>query len=124
MVGGATQGIGMALMEEVVMQDGRMMNPNFTDYILPTFRDVPPIETIILENDDPGGPFGARGIGEPPLIAAVPAVLNAIGNAIGELPDKTPCTPQRVWALLNPEKSDGPNEARMIHLPAHALLAR
>ena len=124
MIGGATQGIGMALMEEVVMQDGRMMNPNFTDYILPTFRDVPQIETIILENDDPGGPFGARGIGEPPLIAAVPAVLNAIGNAIGTMPDKTPCTPQRVWELLNQGESSALVTARAAHAPAHALLDR
>ena len=124
MVGGATQGIGMALMEEVVMQDGRMMNPNFTDYILPTFRDVPQIETIILENDDPGGPFGARGIGEPPLIAAVPAVLNAIGNAIGTMPDKTPCTPQRVWELLNPQADAALHEAQFNHAPAHARMAR
>lgn len=101
MVGGATQGIGMALMEEVVMKDGKMMNPNFTDYILPTFRDVPEIETVILEHDDPGGPFGARGVGEPPLIAAAPAVLGAIGDAIGVMPDKLPCTPQRVWEMVN-----------------------
>ncbi|MHC4093666.1 MAG: molybdopterin cofactor-binding domain-containing protein, partial [Planctomycetota bacterium] len=73
--GGVAQGIGMALMEEVVTRDGRILNPNFTDYILPTIHDVPPVECIILENDDPGGPFGARGIGEPPLIGAVPAVL-------------------------------------------------
>ncbi|MFQ5411665.1 MAG: hypothetical protein ACE5EC_05185, partial [Phycisphaerae bacterium] len=80
-------------------------NPNFTDYILPTFRDVPEIETVILENDDPGGPFGARGIGEPPLIAATPAVLNAIGDAIGVMPERTPCTPQRVWEMLNPDQA-------------------
>jgi CO/xanthine dehydrogenase Mo-binding subunit len=59
--GGVTQGIGMALMEEVVMKDGRIMNPGFTDYILPTIRDVPEIECIVMENPDPGGPFGARG---------------------------------------------------------------
>ncbi|MFQ5412778.1 MAG: hypothetical protein ACE5EC_10800, partial [Phycisphaerae bacterium] len=80
-------------------------NPNFTDYILPTFRDVPEIETVILENDDPGGPFGARGVGEPPLIAATPAVLNAIGDAIGVMPGRTPCTPQRVWEIMNPDQA-------------------
>ena len=124
MIGGATQGIGMALMEEVVMQDGRMMNPNFTDYILPTFRDVPEIETIILENDDPGGPFGARGVGEPPLIAATPAVLNAIGHAVGSMPHTTPCTPQRIWELLNPHEAGIPYDARLARAPLHARLTK
>ncbi len=124
MIGGATQGIGMALMEEVVMDGGRMMNPNFTDYILPTFRDVPAIETVILETDDPGGPFGARGIGEPPLIAAVPAVLNAIADALGEFPHTTPCTPQRVWELLHPDEALVPYEARFKSAPPHAQLTK
>jgi len=99
--GGVAQGIGMALMEEVVMREGRMLNPGFTDYILPTIRDVPPVEAIILEHDDPGGPFGAHGVGEPPLIGAVPAVLSAIADAIGKFPCKPPCTPERVWELTN-----------------------
>ncbi len=124
MIGGATQGIGMALMEEVVMDGGRMMNPNFTDYILPTFRDVPQIESVILETDDPGGPFGARGIGEPPLIAAVPAVLNAIADALGVSPHTTPCTPQRVWELLNTDEALVPYDARFKHAPEHARKAR
>jgi CO/xanthine dehydrogenase Mo-binding subunit len=100
MVGGVAQGIGMALMEEVVTRDGRILNPNFTDYILPTIHDVPPVECIILENDDPGGPFGARGIGEPPLIGAVPAVLGAIHDAIGVAPTTLPCHPERVWRMM------------------------
>ncbi|MBX3395636.1 MAG: xanthine dehydrogenase family protein molybdopterin-binding subunit [Phycisphaerae bacterium] len=126
MVGGATQGIGMALMEEVVMKEGRMLNPNFTDYILPTFRDVPEIETVILEHDDPGGPFGARGVGEPPLIAAVPAVLGAIGDAIGVMPDRLPCTPQRVWEMINGfESSRGEDMSGLDRLtPEHARMAR
>lgn len=124
MTGGATQGIGMALMEEVVMDDGVMKNPNFTDYILPTFRDVPEFETVILETDDPGGPFGARGIGEPPLIAATPAVLSAIANAIGSCPHTTPANPQRVWELLNPQEADPPYAARLSTAPGHAMMNR
>jgi len=123
MIGGATQGIGMALMEEVIMENGVMKNPNFTDYILPTFRDVPTIETVILETDDPGGPFGARGIGEPPLIAATPAVLSAIANAIGVSPHTTPCTPQRVWELLHPDQAAVPYEARLSTAPPHVRLS-
>ena len=124
MIGGATQGIGMALMEEVVMKDGRMMNPNFTDYILPTFRDVPEIETVILEHDDPGGPFGARGVGEPPLIAAVPAVLGAIGDAIGVMPDKLPCTPQRVWEMVSGGNGFQSSIRSVDHTPSHARMIR
>ena len=98
--GGVTQGIGMALMEEVVMKDGKIMNPGFTDYILPTIRDVPEIECIVMENPDPGGPFGARGIGEPPLIGCGPAVLSAIHDAIGKPVRVLPATPERVWRTI------------------------
>jgi CO/xanthine dehydrogenase Mo-binding subunit len=95
--GGVAMGIGMALMEEVVMKDGRILNPGFTDYILPTVRDIPEIECIVLENPDPGGPFGARGVGEPPLIGTAPAVLSAIHDAIGTPIRVLPATPERVW---------------------------
>jgi CO/xanthine dehydrogenase Mo-binding subunit len=98
--GGVTMGIGMALMEEVVLKNGKILNPGFTDYILPTIRDIPEIECIILENPDPGGPFGARGIGEPPLIGCGPAVLSAIYDAIGKPIRELPATPERVWRTL------------------------
>ena len=98
--GGVTMGIGMALMEEVVLKNGRILNAGFTDYILPTIRDVPEIECIILENPDPGGPFGARGIGEPPLIGSGPAILSAIYDAIGKPIRELPATPERVWRTL------------------------
>jgi CO/xanthine dehydrogenase Mo-binding subunit len=99
--GGVAQGIGMALMEEVVYRDGRIVNAGFTDYILPTVRDVPAVECVVLESNDPLGPFGAKGVGEPPLIGAVPAVMSAISDAIGVAPHDLPCDPQRVWELLN-----------------------
>ncbi|HEY9721297.1 MAG TPA: xanthine dehydrogenase family protein molybdopterin-binding subunit [Oscillatoriaceae cyanobacterium] len=99
--GGVTQGLGMALMEEVIMKQGRMMNPGFTDYILPTMVDVPPIESVIVENYDPEGPFGAHGVGEPPLIGTPPAVLGAIHDAIGVQIPQTPATPERVWRALH-----------------------
>jgi CO/xanthine dehydrogenase Mo-binding subunit len=98
--GGVTMGIGMALMEEVVTKDGRILNPGFTDYILPTIRDIPEIECIVLENPDPGGPFGARGIGEPPLIGCGPAVLSAIYDAIGKPIRELPATPERIWRTI------------------------
>jgi CO/xanthine dehydrogenase Mo-binding subunit len=99
--GGVTMGIGMALMEEVVVKEGRILNPGFTDYILPTIRDVPEIECIVLENPDPGGPFGARGVGEPPLIGAAPAILSAIYDAIGKPVRELPATPERVWRVIS-----------------------
>ena len=105
--GGVAQGIGMALMEEVVMHDGRLMNPGLTDYIVPTIRDVPPVEAVIIEHDDPGGPFGAHGVGEPPLIGAVPAVLSAVYDATGAAPDKLPCNPENTWLMLNDPRRYG-----------------
>ncbi len=99
--GGVTQGIGMALMEEVLMsQQGKMLNPGFTDYILPSCKDLPFIEAVILEHDDPGGPFGARGVGEPPLIGTTPAVLNAIQDALGFTIPECPATAERVWTAI------------------------
>jgi len=98
--GGVTMGIGMALMEEVVLKDGKILNAGFTDYILPTIRDVPEIECIVLENPDPGGPFGARGVGEPPLIGTAPAVLSAIYDAIKKPIRQLPATPERVWRTM------------------------
>lgn len=95
--GGVAQGIGMALMEEVVTREGKILNASFTDYIIPTIRDVPLIESIIVERADPEGPYGARGVGEPPLIGTPPAILAAISDAIGCPVMETPATAERVW---------------------------
>jgi CO/xanthine dehydrogenase Mo-binding subunit len=104
--GGVTQGIGMALMEEVLMsQQGKMLNPGFTDYILPSCKDLPFIEAVILEHDDPGGPFGARGIGEPPLIGTTPAILNAMHDALGIPMAECPATSERVWRAIQEQKA-------------------
>jgi CO/xanthine dehydrogenase Mo-binding subunit len=104
--GGVTQGLGMALMEEIVRREGKILNPGFTDYILPTMVDVPPIEAVILEHADPGGPYGARGIGEPPLIGTPPAILSAIADAIGVRVDELPATPERVWRTIERKKRE------------------
>jgi CO/xanthine dehydrogenase Mo-binding subunit len=103
--GGVAQGLGMALMEEVLTKSGRILNASFTDYLLPTFLDVPPIDAVIVERPDLEGPYGARGIGEPPLIAIVPAILAAISDAIGHPVQETPATAERVWKIL---QSTGP----------------
>ena len=98
----------MALMEEVTYKDGRIMNPGLTDYIIPTIKDLPPVEAIIVEHDDPGGPFGAHGVGEPPLIGAVPAILSAIYDATGKAPCELPMTPERTWRLINDVRENDP----------------
>jgi hypothetical protein len=82
--GGISQGLGLAVMEEIVMRDGRMLNPSFTDYLLPTFLDMPPVLTTLIEEPDPQAPLGAKGVGEPPCISVTPAIAAAIRDAIGK----------------------------------------
>ena len=94
--GGIAQGIGLALMEEYV--PGR--SENLHDYLIPTFGDVPPIETILIEDAEPLGPYGAKGIGEPALIPTAPAILNAVRHAIGVRIHHVPATPDRVLGAL------------------------
>ena len=94
--GGIAQGIGMALMEEYI--PGR--TENLHDYLIPTFGDVPPIESILVEVPDPEGPYGAKGLGEHVLIPTAPAILNAIRHATGVLVTKVPATPTRVLEAI------------------------
>jgi CO/xanthine dehydrogenase Mo-binding subunit/aerobic-type carbon monoxide dehydrogenase small subunit (CoxS/CutS family) len=94
--GGIAQGLGLALMEEFV--PGR--TDNLHDYLIPTIGDIPPIETILIERPDPLGPYGAKGVGEPALIATAPAILNAIHAATGARLTQVPATPDRVLAAL------------------------
>jgi CO/xanthine dehydrogenase Mo-binding subunit len=94
--GGVAQGLGLALMEEFV--PGR--TDNLHDYLIPTVGDIPPIETILIERPDPLGPYGAKGVGEPALIATAPAILNAIAAATGVRLTQIPATPDRVLAAL------------------------
>jgi CO/xanthine dehydrogenase Mo-binding subunit len=94
--GGIAQGLGLALMEEYV--PGR--TDNLHDYLIPTIGDVPPIETILIEHPDPLGPYGAKGVGEPALVATAPAILNAIFHATGARVTNVPATPDRLLAAL------------------------
>ena len=98
--GGVIQGLGMALMEEVLYAKGQMLNANFTDYIIPTMVDSPRVEPVILEHDDPEGPYGARGVGEPSLIGTPPAIVLAIEDAIKRPIQELPATAERVWRVL------------------------
>jgi CO/xanthine dehydrogenase Mo-binding subunit len=90
--GGIVQGLGMALMEEYVA--GK--TDNLHDYLIPTIGDVPQIVVHIVEDPEPLGPFGAKGVGEPALIPTAPAILNAIRHAAGVRITHVPATPDRV----------------------------
>jgi xanthine dehydrogenase D subunit len=85
--GGIAQGVGLAVMEELVLDSGRLRNPSFTDYLIPTALDMPDVVATLVEHPEPGAPFGAKGAGEPPTISSTAAVVAAIRAATGlELP--------------------------------------
>ena len=94
--GGGLQGIGYALSENLVVDGGCMRNPDFAGYIIPTAMDSPDIVPIIVEEKYPKGPYGAKGLGEPPLICAAPAIANAVYNATGKRLNDLPLIPERV----------------------------
>ncbi len=94
--GGVTQGLGYALMEDISMHDGSVVNANFYDYRIPTMPDVPDIESFFIESSEPTGPYGAKGVGEPALVPTAPAVANAIYNAVGVRITSLPITAEKV----------------------------
>ena len=92
--GGVAQAIGFTLFENVVWKDGRMINSQMTNYIIPTAADIPPIHVYFEENPYPFGPAGAKGIGELPMDGGAPAILNAIENATGISFTQVPLMPE------------------------------
>jgi CO/xanthine dehydrogenase Mo-binding subunit len=102
--GGAAQGMGYGLIEEIIQNNqGVILNPNLSTYIIPTIMDMPEVNPIIVEAHYPEGPFGAKGIGETPLMGVAAAINNAIFNALGKRTYTIPATPERILALLQPE---------------------
>ena len=91
--GGAAQGLGLAVMEEIQVKDGVIRNPSFTDYLLPTILDMPPVRMDVLELGDPRSPYGLRGVGEPPAISSGPAIVAAIRQATGRAVERVPVRP-------------------------------
>ena len=85
--GGISQGLGLAVMEEIVQVDGRIRNASFTDYLLPTFLDMPDVVATLVEEPDPQAPLGAKGVGEPPCISVTPAIVAAIRDALRQVDD-------------------------------------
>jgi CO/xanthine dehydrogenase Mo-binding subunit len=109
--GGTAQGLGLALMEEIQVVDGVVRNPSFTDYLIPTMLDMPPVKLDILELADPHAPYGLRGAGEPPVISATPAIVAAVRAATGRPLTRVPVRPDDIVGL--PE--GGPGGADVPH---------
>ena len=98
--GGVSTGLGFRLMEEILLEEGRIRNPGFSQYFLPTALDMPDTVALIAEAPEATGPFGAKGVGEPALLPTTPAILNAIHAATGFRVKELPATPERLWRLL------------------------
>ncbi|GAA3440415.1 xanthine dehydrogenase subunit D [Kutzneria kofuensis] len=94
--GGSTQGLGLAVMEEIQVSQGKVRNPSFTDYLIPTVLDTPPMPVDVLELADPHAPYGLRGVGEPPTISSTPAVVAAIRAATGLALTRVPVRPEHL----------------------------
>ncbi len=116
MQGGSVQGIGWALNEEYYMsEDGTMLNSSFLDYRMPTVLDLPMIDTVIVEVANPGHPYGARGVGEASIIPPLPAVANAIYDAVGVRMNKLPMNPGAIMEAIwreQKEKGDSPQKIK------------
>jgi CO/xanthine dehydrogenase Mo-binding subunit len=95
--GGIAQGVGLAVMEEIVVEDGVVRNPSFTDYLIPTVADTPEVLATCIEQPEPEAPFGAKGAGEPPTISSTAAVAAAIRAATGVDVTRVPVRP---WDLI------------------------
>jgi 4-hydroxybenzoyl-CoA reductase alpha subunit len=105
--GGVVQGIGYALMEDLVCSKGEAINPDFSDYKVLKAPDIPPIKTVLVESNDPNGPFGAKGVAEPALVPTTPAIANAIYDAIGVRITDLPITPERIVEALGRKEDEG-----------------
>jgi len=103
--GGVAQGIGWTLYENMVFDNGKPLTNSLKNYILMTIKDMPEIESVMVETNDPIGPFGAKGVGEPTLIPTAPAIANAIEDAVGIRIKDLPITSEKVFWALN-EKGD------------------
>ena len=101
--GGTAQGLGLALMEEIRLRDGRIENASFTDYLLPTILDMPPVEAVLVEEPEPGTPFGAKGVGEPANVVAPAAIAAALRAATGRELRRIPVRPDELAGLVEPE---------------------
>jgi CO/xanthine dehydrogenase Mo-binding subunit len=98
--GGTAQGLGLALMEEIQTRDGAITNASFTDYLIPTALDMPPVAIELVEEPEPDAPYGAKGVGEPPTVVAPAAVVAALRNATGRDLNRAPVRPDDIVGFL------------------------
>ena len=103
--GGSAQGLGLAVMEEIRVRDGHIANASFTDYLIPTMLDMPPVTTALVEDPEPGVPYGAKGIGEVSTIVSTAAVVAAIRDATGRELNRAPVQPDDIVGLRRPATS-------------------
>ena len=97
--GGTAQGLGLALMEEIQTRDGRIANASFTDYLIPTALDMPPVESVLVEEPEPDAPYGVKGVGEPPTVVSTAAIVAALRDATGKELARVPVRPDDIVGL-------------------------
>jgi CO/xanthine dehydrogenase Mo-binding subunit len=97
--GGIAQGLGLAVMEEMVIQDGHIANPSFTDYLIPTALDMPPVVSELVEDPEPDAPYGVKGVGEPPTVVSTAAIAAALRDATGRELPRVPVKPDDIVGL-------------------------
>jgi CO/xanthine dehydrogenase Mo-binding subunit len=97
--GGTAQGLGLALMEEIQVREGVILNPNFTDYLIPTFLDMPPVFSDLVEEPEPDAPYGVKGVGEPPTVVSTAAIVAALRDATGRELTRVPVRPDEIVGL-------------------------
>ena len=102
--GGIVQALGQGLMEDYKLDNGRTSTSGFAKYILPTALDVPQVNSIIIEDPDPIGPLGVKGVGEPAMVPTIPAIMNAIYDAVGVRITALPATPEKVLMAIQEKK--------------------
>ena len=111
MEGSLCMGLGEALFEEVKFDErGRILNANLAEYHIPTCLDMPKVKTIIIESDEPNGPYGAKEVGEGAIMPTIPAVLNAVSDAVGADVNELPLTPERVLAAIKAARENRPRK--------------
>jgi CO/xanthine dehydrogenase Mo-binding subunit len=97
--GGTAQGLGLALMEEILTRDGSITNASFTDYLIPTTLDMPPVESVLVEVPEPDAPYGVKGVGEPPTVVSTAAIVAALRDATGRELSRVPVRPDDIIGL-------------------------
>jgi CO/xanthine dehydrogenase Mo-binding subunit len=97
--GGTAQGLGLALMEEIQTRDGLITNASFTDYLIPTALDMPPVDAVLVEDPEPDAPYGVKGVGEPPTVVSTAAIVSALRDATGRELSRVPVRPDDIVGL-------------------------